>query len=49
MAFSKFTFKISLNCITIETRVASVFKANENLLPGDADAKRKYDNAINTL
>jgi hypothetical protein len=34
---------------TIETRVASVFKAHENLLPGDADAKRKYDNAINTL
>jgi hypothetical protein len=35
--------------ITIETRVASVFKAHENLLPGDADAKRRYDNAINTL
>jgi len=34
---------------TIETRVASVFKAHENLLPGDSDAKRKYDNAINTL
>jgi hypothetical protein len=34
---------------TIETRVASIFKAHENLLPGDADAKRKYDNAINTL
>jgi hypothetical protein len=34
---------------TIETRVASLFKAHENLLPGDADAKRKYDNAINTL
>jgi hypothetical protein len=34
---------------TIETRVASVFKAHENLLPGDDDAKRKYDNAINTL
>jgi hypothetical protein len=34
---------------TIETRVASVFKAHENLLPGDADAKRRYDNAINTL
>jgi len=34
---------------TIETRVASVFKAHENLLPGNADAKRKYDNAINTL
>jgi RNA-splicing ligase RtcB len=34
---------------TIESRVASVFKAHENLLPGDADAKRKYDNAINTL
>jgi len=33
----------------IESRVASVFKAHENLLPGDADAKRKYDNAINTL
>jgi len=34
---------------TIETRVASVFKAHEDLLPGGADAKRKYDNAINTL
>jgi len=34
---------------TIETRVASVFKAHENLLPGDALSKRKYDNAINTL
>jgi len=34
---------------TIETRVASVFKAHENLLPGSDDAKRKYDNAINTL
>jgi hypothetical protein len=34
---------------TIESRVASVFKAHENLLPGNADAKRKYDNAINTL
>jgi len=34
---------------TIETRVASVFKAHENLLPGGDDAKRKYDNAINTL
>jgi hypothetical protein len=34
---------------TIETRVASIFKAHENLLPGDVDAKRKYDNAINTL
>jgi hypothetical protein len=34
---------------TIETRVASVFKAHENLLPGDGDAKRRYDNAINTL
>jgi len=34
---------------TIETRVASVFKAHENLLPGDANSKRKYDNAINTL
>ena len=34
---------------TIETRVASIFKAHENLLPGEADAKRKYDNAINTL
>jgi len=33
----------------IETRVASIFKAHENLLPGQADAKRKYDNAINTL
>jgi len=34
---------------TIETRVASIFKAHESLLPGDADSKRKYDNAINTL
>jgi len=34
---------------TIETRVASVFKAHENLLPGGLDAKRNYDNAINTL
>jgi len=34
---------------TIETRVASVFKAHENLLPTNTDAKRKYDNAINTL
>jgi len=34
---------------TIETRVASIFKAHENLLPGNTDAKRKYDNAINTL
>jgi hypothetical protein len=34
---------------TIRTRVASVFKAHENLLPGSEDAKRKYDNAINTL
>ena len=33
----------------INTRVASVFKAHENLLPDDADAKRRYDNAINTL
>ena len=34
---------------TINTRVASVFKAHENLLPDDNDARRKYDNAINTL
>ncbi|MCL2127863.1 MAG: hypothetical protein FWH38_06370 [Treponema sp.] len=34
---------------TISTRVASVFKAHENLLPDDDAAKRKYDNAINTL
>ena len=33
----------------INTRVASVFKAHENLLPDDTDAKRRYDNAINTL
>jgi len=33
----------------IETRVASLFKAHENLLPGDPDARRRYDNAINTL
>ena len=34
---------------TIRTRVASVFKAHENLLPDEEDSKRKYDNAINTL
>lgn len=34
---------------TINTRVASVFKAHENLLPDDPVAKRRYDNAINTL
>jgi hypothetical protein len=34
---------------TISTRVASVFKAHENLLPGAVDAQRKYDNALNSL
>ena len=34
---------------TIRTRVASVFKAHENLLPNEEESKRKYDNAINTL
>lgn len=33
----------------IRTRVASLFKAKENLLPGESDSVRKYDNAINTL
>jgi hypothetical protein len=32
----------------IETRVASVFKANESKLPDNADSQRKYSNAINT-
>jgi len=34
---------------TINTRVASIFKANESLAPDDDVAKRKYDNAISTL
>jgi hypothetical protein len=34
---------------TINTRVASVFKANESKLPESEDSVRKYDNAINTL
>ena len=34
---------------TINTRVASVFKAHENLLPDDDNARRRYDNALNTL
>ena len=34
---------------SINTRVASVFKAHESLLPDDDDAHRRYDNAINTL
>ncbi|GHV36883.1 hypothetical protein AGMMS50268_11890 [Spirochaetia bacterium] len=33
----------------IETRVASVFKANESKVPESADSQRKYSNAINTL
>jgi hypothetical protein len=34
---------------TISTRVASVFKAHENLIPDDPEAHRVYDNALNTL
>ena len=34
---------------TISTRVASIFKAHESLLPDDANSRRRYDNAINTL
>ncbi|MDR2476163.1 MAG: hypothetical protein LBD18_00045 [Treponema sp.] len=34
---------------TINTRVASIFKANENKLPDQEESRRKYDNAINTL
>jgi len=34
---------------TIHSRVASVFKAHENMLPDQDDARRRYDNAINTL
>jgi predicted small secreted protein len=34
---------------TINTRVASVFKANESLVPDNVDSKRAYSNAINTL
>jgi len=34
---------------TINTRVASVFKAHESLLPDETASKRRYDNAINTL
>ena len=34
---------------TINTRVASVFKANESLVPDNADSQRAYSNAINTL
>jgi hypothetical protein len=33
----------------ISTRVASVFKANENKVADSADSQRKYSNAINTL
>ncbi|GHV53281.1 hypothetical protein AGMMS49579_11760 [Spirochaetia bacterium] len=33
----------------IQTRVASVFKANESKVPDSADSQRKYSNAINTL
>ena len=33
----------------INTRIASVFKANESKLPDQAESRRKYDNAINTL
>jgi hypothetical protein len=34
---------------TIETRVVSVFKANESKVPEDADSQRKYSNSINSL
>jgi hypothetical protein len=34
---------------TINTRVASIFKAHESLLPGEDEAQRRYSNAINTL
>jgi hypothetical protein len=34
---------------TINTRVISVFKANESLVPDNADSQRAYSNAINTL
>jgi hypothetical protein len=33
----------------IETRVVSVFKANESKVPDNADSLRKYSNSINTL
>jgi hypothetical protein len=33
----------------INTRIASVFKANESKLPDQDESRRKYDNAINTL
>jgi hypothetical protein len=33
----------------IETRVVSVFKANESKVPDNADSQRKYSNSINTL
>jgi hypothetical protein len=34
---------------TISTGIASVFKANESKVPDNADARRAYDNAMNTL
>jgi hypothetical protein len=34
---------------TIETRVVSVFKANESKVPDNADSQRKYSNSINSL
>ncbi|MDR0638360.1 MAG: hypothetical protein LBG27_05590 [Spirochaetaceae bacterium] len=34
---------------TINSRVISVFKANESLVPDNADSRRAYSNAINTL
>jgi hypothetical protein len=33
----------------ISTGVASLFKANESMVPDNDDARRAYDNAINTL
>jgi outer membrane murein-binding lipoprotein Lpp/Holliday junction resolvase RusA-like endonuclease len=33
----------------INTRVASVFKANENKVPDNEESRRKFSNAINTL
>jgi hypothetical protein len=34
---------------TIETRVVSVFKANESKVPDNADSQRSYSNSINSL
>ncbi|MDR1095623.1 MAG: hypothetical protein LBL31_04485 [Spirochaetaceae bacterium] len=33
----------------IDTRVVSVFKANESKVPDNADARREYSNSINSL